>query len=69
MSMDHKPGRKAETRRILRSGGYLDETDPRNPRVVCDTLNVRKGAVSTLLCFIRIASDIASAGVGLVASS
>lgn len=41
MSVDHKPGRKAESRRILRSGGYLDETDPHNPRVVCDTLKVR----------------------------
>ncbi|CAB1121571.1 unnamed protein product [Ectocarpus sp. CCAP 1310/34] len=40
MSVDHKPGRKAESRRILRSGGYLDETDPRNPRVVCDTLKM-----------------------------
>lgn len=45
MSVDHKPGRKAESRRILRSGGYLDDTDPQNPRVVCDSLNVRIGAV------------------------
>lgn len=43
MSVDHKPGRKAEKRRILRSGGYLDETDPTNPRIVCDSLNVRLG--------------------------
>lgn len=41
MSADHKPGRKAERRRIQRSGGYLDETDPEHPRVVCDDLNVR----------------------------
>ncbi|CAN0158372.1 unnamed protein product, partial [Pylaiella littoralis] len=40
MSVDHKPGRKAESRRIVRSGGYLDETDPRHPRVVCDTLKM-----------------------------
>ncbi|CAM9536932.1 unnamed protein product, partial [Scytosiphon promiscuus] len=40
MSVDHKPGRKAESRRILRSGGYLDQTDPRHPRVVCDSLKM-----------------------------
>lgn len=41
MSIDHKPGRKGERRRILRSGGYLDETDPKHPRVVRDNYNVR----------------------------
>lgn len=52
MSVDHKPGRKAESRRILRSGGYLDETDPRNPRVVCDSLNVRaEQARHVFFCF------------------
>ena len=40
MSIDHKPGRKDERRRILRSGGYLDESDPRHPRVVRDNHNV-----------------------------
>ena len=60
MSVDHKPGRKAESRRILRSGGYLDETDPRNPRVVCDSLNVRgeqascMGRSNTLVAWQRV---------------
>lgn len=40
MSVDHKPGRKAEKRRIKRSGGFLDEGDPNHPRVVCEKLNV-----------------------------
>lgn len=44
MSLDHKPGRKAEKRRILKSGGYLDETEAGHPRVVCDKLNVSSKA-------------------------
>lgn len=56
MSVDHKPGRKGESRRILRSGGYLDRTDPQNPRVICDSLNVRVSPVLGVWIFSTILS-------------
>jgi hypothetical protein len=34
MSLDHKPNRKAEARRIVRNGGTLDSSDPRAMRIV-----------------------------------
>ncbi|CAM9518456.1 unnamed protein product [Chrysoparadoxa australica] len=35
MSIDHKPSRKCEVRRIQRCGGTVDYSDPSWPRIIC----------------------------------
>jgi len=38
LSVDHKPSRKAERRRILNAGGFVDDSDPDTCRVGCPSV-------------------------------